>query len=142
MSWDRAVIKGFIVNLSNHERMTFQYNPNEFVDEKGLVLATLQIPGQNHPHYQFVAGEPRRISFKLHLFKERVKEQAEWLQALVSPLDGSPPSKVLLVVGDLYQGIECVVRQVKIRYFRQYSPERMEPQCADVEVILEQSAQD
>lgn len=137
MSWDRPIIKGFIVNLANHERLTFQYNPNEFIDEKGIVLATLQIPGLNYPHYQFVAGEPRRISFKLHLFKERVKERAEWLQGLVNPPDGSPPPKVLLVSGDLYPGITCIIRRVKVVYTKQFSPKNALPQRGEVELSMD-----
>ena len=137
MSWNRPVTKGFIVNLVNHERMTFQYNPNEFIDEKGLVLATLQIPGQNHPHYQFVAGEPRRISFKLHLLKERVKERAEWLQTLISPADGSSPPKTLLVIGELYQGVICIVRRVKIVYFNSFEPKSLTPLRAAAEIEIE-----
>ncbi|HPS01922.1 MAG TPA: hypothetical protein PLA90_10295, partial [Candidatus Sumerlaeota bacterium] len=48
------------------------------------------------------------------------------------------PHRVLLLFGDLYPGVLCVVRQVKARYFHLFDRDSLLPQHAEVEIVLEE----
>ena len=48
------------------------------------------------------------------------------------------PHRVLFLFGDLYPGVECVVRQVKARFFHLFDRDTLHPQHAEVDVVLEQ----
>ena len=85
MAWDQQPIKGYLVDADTGERLEFQYNPNSISDEKSTDYATIKIPGMSHPRYQYVAGEPRRIAFKVELFKGPVKQKVDWLRSLQYP---------------------------------------------------------
>jgi hypothetical protein len=74
MAWDQQPIKGYLVDADTGERLEFQYNPNSISDEKSTDYATIKIPGMSHPRYQYVAGEPRRIAFKVELFNRRTRD--------------------------------------------------------------------
>ena len=67
------------------QRLTFQHNPNDIVDEKSTAYAAIKIPGLSHPRYQYVAGESRKIRFQLLFFEGPVKESVEWLRSLLYP---------------------------------------------------------
>ena len=72
-------------------------------------MPTIKIPGMSHPRYQYVAGEPRRIAFKVELFKGPVKQKVDWLRSLQYPEHAgtmlkNAPHRVLLIFGDLYPG--------------------------------------
>jgi len=77
MAWDRQPIKGYLVDADTGERLEFQYNPNNISDEKSTSYAAIKIPGMSHPRYQYVAGEPRRIVFKIEFFKGPVKQKVD-----------------------------------------------------------------
>lgn len=134
---------GYLVDVVTRERLEFQYNPDEITDEKSTDFATIKVPGMSHPRYQFVAGEARKISFKLALFKGPVKEKAAWLQSLLYPQHEkttlrNAPHKVLFFLGDLYPGVMCIVRQVRTRYFHMFDSETLLPQHAEVDMMLEE----
>ena len=136
-------IKCFLVDLETRERLEFQYNPNDISDEKGTHYAVVRIPGLSHPKYQFVAGEARKIAFTLQLFKGPVRETVAWLQSLLYPEHAgsilkNAPHRVLLVIGELYPGLVCAVRQVKARFFNLFDPATLNPQQAEVELVLEE----
>ncbi len=144
MGWEKKPITAHLVDVVTRERLEFQYNPNEIVDEKSTAYAAIKIPGLSHPRYQYVAGEPRKISFQLRFFKGPVQESVDWLRSLLYPehsgtmLKGAP-HRVLFLFGDLYPGVECVVRQVKARYFHLFDRDTLGPQHAEVDVLLEET---
>ena len=53
-------------------------------------------------------------------------------------LPPNAPPRVLFLFGDLYPGVECVVRQVKARYFHLFDRDTLRPQHAEVDVVLEE----
>jgi len=145
----RADVKkttGYLVDVVTRESLEFQYNPDEISDEKSTDFATIKIPGMSHPRYQYVAGEARKIAFKLVFFKGPVKESVAWLQSLLYPqhektMLKNAPHKVLFFFGDLYPGVMCVVRQARTRYFHLFDKDSLLPQHAEVELALEEIVQ-
>ena len=143
MSWDRKEIKGYLVDVDTGERLEFQHPPNDIGDDKSTAYAAIRIPGMSHPRYQYVSGEPRRIAFKIELFKGPVKQKVHWLRSLLYPehtgtMLKNAPHRVLFIFGDLYPGVLCVVRQVKARYFHMFDRDNLLPQHAEVDVVLEE----
>ncbi len=142
-AWDKKAITEHLVDVETGQRLEFQHNPNDIVDEKSTAYAAIKIPGLSHPRYQYVAGEPRKIRFQLLFFKGPVKESVDWLRSLLYPEhDGkrlkSAPHRVLFLFGDLYPGVMCVVRQVTARFFHLFDRDTLRPQHAEVEVLLEE----
>ena len=145
--WAQAPIKGYLVDADGGGRLEFQYNPSEIVDDKATNFAGVRVPGMSHPRYQYVAGEARKIVFKLEFFKGEVKAHVAWLQSLLYPEHAetmlkTPPHRVLFIFGDLFPGTLCVVRQAKVRYFGLFEPETLLPQQAEVNVVLEEYVQE
>ena len=143
MSWDKQPIKGYLVDADTGDRLEFQYNPNNISDEKSTSYAAIKIPGMSHPRYQYVAGEPRRIVFKIELFKDSVKQKVDWLRSLQYPEHAgsmlkNAPHRVILIFGDLYPGVTCIVRMVKARYFGLFDQTNLAPQRAEVDITLEE----
>ena len=143
MGWEKKPITAHLVDVETRQRLEFQYNPNDVVDEKSTAYATIKIPGLSHPRYQYVAGEPRKISFQLRFFKGPVKDRVDWLRSLLYPdhegaMLKNAPHRVLFLFGELYPGVECVVRQVKARYFHLFDRNDLSPQYAEVDVVLEE----
>lgn len=79
MAWDRKEITAYLVDVDTGDYLDFQYNPNDIVDEKSTAYAAIKIPGMSHPRYQYVAGEPRKIGFKLVFFKGWQRKRLEVL---------------------------------------------------------------
>ncbi len=134
---------GYLVDVENRERLEFQYNPNEIGDDKSSHYAEVKIPGISHPKYQFVSGGIRQVSFKLSLFKGEIKQQVAWLQSLLYPEHSgttlkSAPHRVIFILGELYPGVTCIVRNVKARYFNLFDQNSLAPQQAEVDVTLEE----
>ena len=147
LAWAQTPIKGYLVDADGGGRLEFQYNPSEIVDEKATLWAAVRIPGMSHPRYQYVSGEPRKIVFKLEFFKGDVKAHVAWLQSLLYPEHAetmlkTPPHRVVFIFGELFPGILCVVRQAKARFFGLFEPGSLLPQQAEVEVVLEEFAQE
>ena len=143
MAWEQKAITAHLVDVQTRQRLEFQYNPNDIVDEKSTAYAAIKIPGLSHPRYQYVAGEPRKITFQLRFFKGSVQESVAWLRSLLYPEHAgtmlkNAPHRVLFLFGDLYPGVECVVRQVKARYFHLFDRDNLRPQHAEVDVVLEE----
>lgn len=134
---------GFLVDVTTRSRLEFQYNPSEIIDEKGVVYAGIRVPGLSDPVHQFVTGEPRKIAFTLKLFKGEVRKNVSWLQSFLYPEHNGQalkhaPHQVLLIMGDLYPGTTCVVRQVKTKFHGLFDTRTLSPQQADVEISLEE----
>ncbi len=143
MAWDRKEITAYLVDVDTGDYLDFQYNPNDIVDEKSTAYAAIKIPGMSHPRDQYVAGEPRKIGFKLVFFKGSVKESVDWLRSLLYPEHAgtmlkNAPHRVIFMFGDLYPGVLCVVRQVKARFFHMFDRDNLLPQHAEVDVMLEE----
>lgn len=146
MRADLKKTTGYIVDVVTRESLEFQYNPDEITDEKSTDFAAIKVPGMSHPRYQYVAGEARRITFKVSFFKGPVKEKVAWLQSLLYPqhektMLKNAPHKVLFFFGDLYPGTLCVVRQARTRYFHMFDKDNLLPQHAEVELTLEEIVQ-
>jgi hypothetical protein len=136
-------ITGFLVDYDTGDYLDFQYNPAEIADEKTTAYAAIRIPGMSHPRYQYVAGEIRRIAFRVELFKGDVRRQVEWLRSLLYPEHAgtmlrNAPHRVLLFFGELYPGVLCIVREVKARYFQLFDRDTLLPQRAEVDLVLEE----
>ena len=134
---------GCLLDVVTRERLEFQFNPSEITDEKSTDYATIKVPGMSHPRYQYVAGEARKISFQLSLFKGPVKKKVAWLQSLMYPqhektILRSAPHKVMLFFGELYPGVMCIVRSVRVRYFTLFDKDTLLPQHAEVDLGLEE----
>jgi hypothetical protein len=143
MPYEEKEITAYLVDYDNQDRLEFQYNPNEIVDEKSTDYAAIKIPGMSHPRYQFVAGEARKITFKAIFFKGDVKRKVHWLRSLLYPEHAgtmlkNAPHRVLLFFGDLYPGVLCVVKQVRARYFHMFGRTDLLPQHAEVDLVLEE----
>ena len=72
-----------------------------------------------------------------------MKERVDWLRSLLylehsGTTLKSAPHRVLFLFGELYPGVECVVRQVKARYFHLFDRDNLRPQHAEVDVVLEE----
>ncbi|MHB1000749.1 MAG: hypothetical protein ACYC27_16025 [Armatimonadota bacterium] len=137
------ITTGYLVDIVTRESLEFQYNPDEITDEKSTDFATIKVPGMSHPRYQYVAGEARRIAFRLSFFKGDVKKKVTWLQSLLYPehektMLRTAPHKVLFFFGDLYSGVPCIVRQVRVRYFHMFDQTNLLPQHAEVDIVLEE----
>ena len=137
---------GYIVDVVTRERLEFQYNPEEITDDKSTDFAEIKIPGMSHPRYQYIAGEARKITFKLTFFKGPVKKKVAWLQSLLYPeyaktMLRNAPHKVLFFLGDIYPGVLCIVRQVNARYFHMFDRDSLLPQHAEVDIALEEIVQ-
>jgi len=136
-------INGYLVDVQTHERLEFQYSPSEIGDDKSAHYADIKIPGISHPKYQFVSGGARQITFTVSFFKGEVKQQVAWLQSLLYPEHSgttlkSPPHRVIFILGELYPGVTCIVRNVKARYFNLFDQNSLSPQQAEVDIVLEE----
>ena len=133
-------VKGYFVDVVDHSRLEFQYNPSEVSDAKDTTIGEVKIPGRSHPRYQFVAGEKREIAFVLAFFKvPDLKAKVRWLQSLQYPThDGAmlkkAPHKVLFVFGTLFNTV-CIVKSAKVKWFDLFTPQ-LDPERADVELVL------
>lgn len=141
-------IVGYLVDVETRERFQMQYNPSEIADTKETTYASIVVPGMSHPRYQFVAGGARRITFTLHLLHtdttgKTVSQRCHWLRSLQYPehtgkMLTQAPHRVLLFFGQLYPGVECMVREAKIQYHSQFDPATLLPLRATVELTLEE----
>jgi len=136
-------ITAYLVDTVTRERLTFQYTPSDIVDGKSTTYASIVVPGMSHPHYQYVAGDARKISFTATFYKGPVKKNVAWLQALLYPTHQGTmlkqaPHTVLFFFGELYPGIACLVREVRAHYAYLFDPATLQPQRADVEITLEE----
>ncbi len=143
MGWQEKEIKGYLVDVDTGERLELQHNPSAINDEKSTAYATIKVPGMSHPRYQYVSGEPHKISFKVQLFKGPVKEKVDWLRSLQYPQHSgtmlkNAPHRVILIFGNLYPGTTCIVRQVKARFFNLFDQTNLLPQQAEVDIVLEE----
>lgn len=122
-------------------------NPAEVTDEKGTNYARSIIPGNSHPRYHFISGEPRILRMKM-LFHwsadpTSVKRNVNWLQSLQYPTAANsvllrPPPICMIVFGLLYRGIKVLFTSVRVRYYDLFEPFTLYPLRAEVELVAEE----
>lgn len=141
--------KGFLVDLTTRERITFLRNPSEIEETKTPEWANLTTPGASHPRLHFVNGGERTFQFQLNFFtdvatKEEIKKQVDWLRSLAYPtLDGNQQvvqgaPVCLFTFGELYRNIRVVVVEFKFRSFYMFDPTSLLPLRADVDLVLKE----
>ena len=81
---DQKEMTAYLADVDTGEYPDFRRNLNDIADEKSAAYAVIKIPGMSHPRYQYVAGEPRKIGFKLVFFKGAVMEWVNRLRSLRS----------------------------------------------------------
>jgi len=132
-----TLLQGRLIDVETRESFHFQYNPSEISDTHPPRWVDLEIPGMSHPRQQFVSGGARTIAFTLHLVRTtqdvaEVATQVSWLRSLTYPEyeQGKVkrgPHRVLLDMGGLYLGVECVVRTVNVRYMGFFEADTLYP---------------
>ncbi len=122
-------------------------NPEEIEDEKGADWARSKVPGMSHPRYQFIAGDPRLLRFKLEMHGGwdpwAVVRTCRWLQSLEYPtrlgtVTRRPPPICMIVYGLQYAGIKVVFSNVKPRYHTLFEGATLYSLRATVEMVAEE----
>jgi hypothetical protein len=98
--------KAYLVDYNTAEKLEFQYNPNEWEDNRSVNYSTITIPGISHPVYQFTAGGERIVKFVLitnAMYKKNAPfEISHWIRARTYPvrsdfvLENAPPRVVFI----------------------------------------------
>ena len=135
---------GYLVDAVTSERLAFPYNPEAITDHQDSRYASVSVVGRRYPWYQYIAGEARQVQFTLPLFKGAIQQQVAWLKALQDPQEAEvgfwyAPHPVVLVMGQLYPGLTCILKQVNVRYFSLFNPQTLAPERATVDLVLEET---
>ena len=113
---------GALVDTEDGTRVTFDFNPAQFQDEKSTEFAEVQIPGMSHPRLQFTNGGSRTLSFSVilhHGATDDVPKAINMLRSWLYPeYNGEQlklaPSKLILVFGDSWPDEKWVMRSCNI----------------------------
>jgi Contractile injection system tube protein len=156
------ITRGVLSVPSKNITKTFQFNPSEMDDDKQINWGTLQIPGASHPAYQYGSGGERLLTFELYLDGDRgrfdressgdkpeqqslsVKSEIRFYQSLLYPTNYDInsftevyPYIVLFTFGEYIKGMECVVKQARVRV--NYWTPQLDPVRATISMILGES---
>ena len=101
---------GALVDSETADRITFDFNPESFEDNKSTDFAEINIPGMSHPRLQFTNRSSRTLSFSVSLHygaTDDVPKAIRMLQSWLYPeYEGGhlkkPPAKLLLIFGDTW----------------------------------------
>jgi len=139
-------MRGYLIDTITHEKVEFQYTPDEFVHEDVPEIASHRPIGSSSPLYQYVHGGERLLSFTATFHwqtsQEEVLRQVSRIRALTFPeigTDGrikSGPHPVILVVGDLYRDTAWIVKSVRTRFHSRFDGETGLPAQAEVNIVL------
>lgn len=159
MSIAPSVTRGRLTVLSTGDSRSFQFNPNEVTDDKGVNWGTLDVPGASHPIYQYGTGGERIISFELYLDGDRgrygraefppseyldlsIQSEINFYRSLVYPSQYDSqdfaavyPYMLSLSMGNYFKALPCIIKSpptVKITY---WTP-KMDPVRATVSMSL------
>ncbi len=132
---------GALIDTESAARITFDLNPDSFVDNKSTEFAEIAIPGMSHPRLQFTNGSSRTLSFIIYLHYGAtiyVPTAIRTLQSWLYPdYDGGhikkPPSRLLLVFGDTWPDEQWVMRACNVKRQRF----NKELACTFAEVAIE-----
>jgi hypothetical protein len=117
-----TVQKGYIENLVNGVKYSFQYNPEEIGDKQSITFAQIKSPGISYPRYQFVSGEAREINFDLFVDgMEHTNGVQTWLTffAGIMPWTNSnnqfsAPCPILFAFGTMVR--KCLIQSIDTKY--------------------------
>lgn len=102
------------------QRLQVQYNPSEINYSRSAQITNIGIVGRNDQLHHYVTGETT-VSFDLDFYsqvKDRtdVKANIKWLESLAYSGGGRPPSRVKLVLGDLFRDEIWILKSVNVKY--------------------------
>lgn len=135
--------KGYLVDVDGAGVLEFDYAPSDIEEALAVNYAEAAIPGLEAPRLQYVSGGSRKFAFTADFYSEKVREKVDWIRDLCKPtrtgtmLQQAPHKVMLLFAG--YNGIVCVIRQVKIRYFYLFDPQTGEPKRATVNLSVQEA---
>lgn len=133
---------GALVDVEHGTRITFDFNPESFEDNKNTDFAEIQIPGMSHPRLQFSNGGTRSLAFTIFLHygaTDNVPGAIRLLQAWLYPeYDGGhlkqAPSRLLLIFGDTWPDELWVMRSCNVK--RQRFDKELNCSFAEVSIEL------
>lgn len=118
----RLETQGVIVDLDSGARVTFEFNPEVFQDDKVTEFALIGIPGMSHPRVQFGGGGERSLSFSISLHSGRDKAVPAAINQLQAWMYGDysgnrltrAPHKLMLSFGDTWSSEKWVLRSCSV----------------------------
>lgn len=111
----------YFIGLTTLFRLDIQFVPENLKLSSSAEFPEITIVGRNTPQYQHTGGR-EQLTLKLDFHavessKEDVLRKINWLKSLrYSNGFGSPPEKVKLVWGDMFQDEEWLVKQVDVEF--------------------------
>lgn len=120
MSIYEKVFKASFVDLNTGEMKQFQYNPENWSDERFINYASIVIPGLNFPRYQFISGGDTVIQLRLFLTAlnhsrggQGILDDFQWFRSRTYPKrEGNAlkvaPTKILFIWPGLYSS-KCIM---------------------------------
>jgi hypothetical protein len=122
---NQQVTSGVLNFLDRGGHQEFQYNPESIEERESARWANIAIQGMHNPRLQYSSGDGRTITFTLKMYHvdksgrtpgDRINE----LRSLVYPdtkagMPGRPPTRVALVLGPDYPGVNCIVTEVQVK---------------------------
>ena len=113
---------GALVDTEDGTRVTFDFNPAQFQDEKSTEFAEINIPGMSHPRLQFANGGSRTLSFDIILHYGATQDVPTAIRNLQSWLYASyngeqlkrAPSKLILIFGDTWPDEKWLLKSCQV----------------------------
>ena len=102
------------------ERLQLQYNPTTISYNRSAQITNVGIVGRNDQLHHYVTGETT-VSFDLDFYslekaRTDVKTKIKWLESLAYSGGDRPPSRVKLVLGELFRDEIWILRSVNVTY--------------------------
>lgn len=111
----------YFIGLTTLFRLDIQFVPEKLKLTSSAEFPEVTIVGRNTPQYQHTGGR-EQITLKLDFHaveeaKDDVLRKVNWLKSLrYGNGFGSPPEKVKLVWGDMFEDEEWLVKQVDVEF--------------------------
>lgn len=134
--------KAYLVDYVTAEKKEFQYNPNEWEDNRSVNYSTITIPGISHPVYHFIAGGERVIRFTLQFNamydKNAIVDVPHWIRARTYPVRSEfsvqdAPHKVVFIWPNA-TSVRGVIVQADRKIQDQFPDGRLKIMSLDVEI--------
>lgn len=116
----RKVFKASFIDLNTAEKKDFQYNPENWSDERNINYATIVIPGLDLPRYQFISGGETVIQLRLFMNAlnhprggKGILNDFQWFRSRTYPKRSSnvlkvAPPKMLFIWPGMYSS-KCII---------------------------------
>lgn len=157
------LVRGLLVwkNMTTNQfdKLMFPMNPEEISESITPSWAETQVPGQNAPHYQFINGGPREVSFTLNFFygmndkrnRDAVRNYIDTLRSLTRRQDGASysagqyrgrpgaggsPPPLHFYLGQYFRGDRFIISRFEVRAFDLFDPLTLLPMRATVDLTL------